>query len=90
MLPTGGRRIDFYESPENYKGNDNLIAIPRQDIQELLLEYDRPDLLQFGTDDMVNLCETLYISIGHPKLQAKDGWAIFKRLIDKIHDTNVL
>ncbi len=82
LLPTGGRRIDFYESPEDYNGKNQLIEIPREDIENLILEHDRPDLLQFGTDEMVELCETLYAKIGSPSLLPIDGWVIFRQLID--------
>lgn len=82
LLPTGGRRKDFYESPEDYNGESQLISIPREDIEQLLMEHDRPDLLQFGTDEMVELCERLYLEIGLPELRAKSGWIVFRELID--------
>ena len=48
LLPSGTRRIDMYERPEVYGFKDMLIPIPEEDIDKLLQEYDRPDLLQFG------------------------------------------
>ncbi len=43
LLPTGGCRIDFYESPEDYNGKNQLIEIPREDVQNLLLEHATAD-----------------------------------------------
>ena len=81
LLPSGARHIDMYLSPEEWGGENQLIPIPSDDIDELLEKYDRPDLLQFGSDEMVGLCEALYEAVGSPKLSASVGWRIFQEMI---------
>lgn len=81
LLPSGGRRINFYTKPHEYGGTDQLIDIPVEDIDKLLAEYDRPDLLQFGSDEMVALCETLYAGVGSPAVSALVGWPVFTQMI---------
>lgn len=60
---------------------DCLIKIPEEDIDQLLLKYDQPDLLQFGTDEEVALCEDVYVAIGSPTLRAKVGWQVFRDMV---------
>ncbi|KAF8958233.1 hypothetical protein BDZ97DRAFT_1906555 [Flammula alnicola] len=89
LLPTGGRRIDMYEHPEDWEGQENqLIEIPGEDIDKLLNEYDRPDLLQFGSDEMVQFCEYLFEKIGSPELSAKVGWKVFLRMLKCAEEDN--
>ena len=82
LLPSGAQRIDIYEHPEDHDLRDCLIKIPQKDIDQLLLEYDRPDLLQFGTDEEVALCESLYTEIGSPQLRANVGWQVFRDMVN--------
>lgn len=82
LLPSGGRRIDFYNQPEKYGGKDRIISIPADAIDELLAQYDRPDLLLFGSREQVTWCEEIYTAIGAPKLAARVGWGIFSKMID--------
>ncbi len=82
LLPTGGRRIDFYKHPEEWGLENQLIPIPLDDIDRRLAEYDRPDILQFGTDEMVGLCENLLAAIGSPELSAKVGWNVFSQMLE--------
>ncbi|KDR69991.1 hypothetical protein GALMADRAFT_145037 [Galerina marginata CBS 339.88] len=70
LLPSGARRIDIYNHPEDHELMDCLIKIPAKDIDDLLLEHDRPDLLQFGTDEEVAMCEAVYSAIGSPTPRA--------------------
>ena len=63
------RKADFYSAVQGVrtctkvltslelKFKNNLIEIPSDYIDELLLQYDRPDLLQFGSDETVQLLE---------------------------------
>ncbi|KAF5331244.1 hypothetical protein D9611_013141 [Ephemerocybe angulata] len=81
LLPSGARRIDIYQSPEEFDGEDLLIPIPAEDIDRLLAQYDKPYLTQFGSDEEVALFQDIYISIGSPKLVAREGWSIFKRMV---------
>jgi hypothetical protein len=82
LMPSGARHIDMYQFPERWGGEDQLIPIPTKDLDQLLEEYDRPDLLQFGSDEMVHLCETLYDEVGAPKLRASSGWEVFKAMVN--------
>ena len=59
-----------------------ITDIPEEDIVHLLAEHDRPDLIQFGTDRQVALYEDLYNSSGGLPLVPKDGWLIFRRMIE--------
>ena len=43
----------------------------------LLKKYDRPDLLQFGSDKEVKWCEALYDALGKPALSARVGWQVW-------------
>jgi len=72
----------MYKSPDKFGVKNNLIEIPSDYIDELLLQYDRPDLLQFGSDETVQLLEGIFADIGSPELSAKAGWHIFKEMVD--------
>jgi hypothetical protein len=50
----------MYESPDKFGVKNNLIEIRSDYIDELLLQYDRPDLLQFGSDETVQLLEAIF------------------------------
>ena len=78
LLPSGGRRIDFYNYPENYGGKNRLIPIAPNIIEELVVQYDKPDLLLFGSDE---ICNGIYEAIGSPKLMARIGWAVFSDMV---------
>ncbi|KAF8178247.1 hypothetical protein BJ912DRAFT_1130611 [Pholiota molesta] len=72
-----------YEHPEDFDGLENqLIEIPREDIDKILDEYDQPDLLQFGSDEMVQFCERLFEKIGAPQINAKVGWKVFRQMLE--------
>jgi hypothetical protein len=88
LLPSGTRHIDMYQSPEEWGGENQLIPIPSEDVDELLEKYERPDLLQFGSDEMVALSEALYDSVGSPKLEASVGWRIFQEMITHYRATD--
>ena len=64
LLPSGGRRIDFYRNPEKYGGKDRIITVPADTINELLAQYDKPDLLLFGSREQVTWCEEIHTAIG--------------------------
>jgi hypothetical protein len=81
-MPSGARHIDMYQFPERWGGEDQLIPVPAKDLDQLLDEYDRPDLLQFGSDGMVCLCEGLYDEIDAPKLSASVGWEVFRAMVN--------
>jgi hypothetical protein len=81
LLPSGGRRIDFYCNPEKYGGKDRIITVPADTINELLAQYDKPDLLLFGSREQVTWCEEIHAAIGDPKLCAREGWSIFSKMI---------
>lgn len=81
LIPTGGRRIDFYQSPEDYGGEDLLIPIPQEAVERLLAEHDDHLLTQFGTDDEVALYQDLYSGIGSPAFESRAGWDIFTRIV---------
>jgi len=72
----------MYESPDKFGVKSNLIEIPSDYIDELLLQYDRPDLLQFGSDETVQLLEGIYADIGSPELNARVGWRVFMEMVD--------
>lgn len=82
MLPSGGRRIDFYRNPGRWGGTDLLIKVNTEIIDALLARYDRPKYTQFGTGAMVKLCECLYDAVGSPLPVAKNGWVIWKQMTD--------
>ncbi|KAF8998666.1 hypothetical protein BDQ17DRAFT_1247363, partial [Cyathus striatus] len=82
LLPSGARRVDLYSTPEKYGGKDRLIKADEKVIDELLEEYDRPDLLCFSTPEAVALCESIYIGIGQPKLSARIGWSVFADMVN--------
>lgn len=79
----------MYEHPKDWEGLENqLIEIPGEDIDKLLHEHDRPDLLQFGSDEMVQFCEDLFKKIGSPELSAKIGWNIFLAMLTRAEKDN--
>jgi hypothetical protein len=80
----------MYEHPEDWEGLENqLIAIPGEDIDKLLEKYDRPDLLQFGSDEMVQFCQYLFEKIGSPELSAKVGWKVFLRMLECAEEDHI-
>lgn len=83
LLPSGARHIDIYENPEKYPHcEDQIIKIEPKEIDRYLGQYDRPDLLQFGSDEAVDLCERLYQQIGSPSLSASVGWSVFVEMVN--------
>ncbi|KAF8983259.1 hypothetical protein BDQ17DRAFT_1402591 [Cyathus striatus] len=82
LLPSSARRIDIYSMPEKHGGKDRLIRTEDEVINDLLNEYDRPDLLLFGTAENVAACKNIYVGIGQPKLSARVGWSIFKEMVN--------
>jgi hypothetical protein len=82
LLPTGGRRIDMYESCEDFGGENMLIKIPEKDIDRLLAEHDDHHLTQFGTDEEVALYSDLHTAIGSPDFVSSDAWSIFTRMVE--------
>ncbi|KAF8911450.1 hypothetical protein CPB84DRAFT_1671914 [Gymnopilus junonius] len=88
LLPSSTRHIDIYNFPEDHELIDCLIKVPEKDIDQLLLKFDQPDLLQFGTDEEVALCEKTYAAIGSPILLAKFGWEIFCNMVNYCIDNN--
>ncbi|KAJ7185212.1 hypothetical protein C8R46DRAFT_881931, partial [Mycena filopes] len=84
LLPTGGRHGDFYSKPEKWGGKDQLIPVDLAVIDRLIEKYTPPRLFQFGTDEMVSLCEGLYEEVGSPEVSAVNGWAVFTAMIGKL------
>ncbi|CAK5270489.1 unnamed protein product [Mycena citricolor] len=89
LLPTGGRIIDFYEHPERYGGDMQLISIDDIHlplIDHLIEEHSPAEKLQFGSNDMVVLCEAIFAGIGSPDVSALNGWAVFSHMIAKYNE----
>ncbi|KAJ7204892.1 hypothetical protein C8J57DRAFT_1541993 [Mycena rebaudengoi] len=72
LLPTGGCHGDFYVHPEKWGATDQLIPVNIAVIDRLTEKYTPPDLFQFGTDEMVELCEGLYKDVGSPEVTISD------------------
>jgi hypothetical protein len=81
LLPSGGRRIDFYKNPEDYGGKDRLIPIESNTIDDLLAKYDRPDLLLFGSKETDFMCGKILEGLGSPKLSPRIGWVVFSDMV---------
>lgn len=82
LLPSSAWRIDMYQSPEEFGGEDLLIPVPEEDIDRLLAQYDDHHLMQFGSDEEVALFQDVYATIGSPKFVARHGWSIFQRMME--------
>ncbi|KAF5309482.1 hypothetical protein D9619_012432 [Psilocybe cf. subviscida] len=65
LLPSGGRRIDFYNHPEDYGGTNHLIKVDLGEIDALLAKYDRLEYTQFGSDEMFIYAATVMRFISH-------------------------
>lgn len=87
LLPTGGHHINFYTRPEDWAGSNQLIDISSNDVDRLLAEYDHPELFQFGSNEMVALCERLFTAVGNPVVSATNVWAVFTAMILKAKET---
>ena len=59
-----------------------LIEIPVEDINCFLTEDNDHLLTQFGTDDKVTLYSDLHTVIGAPAFISRDGWDIFKQMVE--------
>lgn len=92
LLPSGARRIDLYTKSENYgfRVKDRIISVDQRSINELLYEYDRPDLLMFGKPKTVEVCLEIYMGIGSPILSARIGWEVFAKMVNYYFDTPAL
>jgi hypothetical protein len=82
LLPTGGRHIDFYEKPHNWGGEDQLIEIPRAELDRLIADHASPEVLQFGSDEMVKMCEGLFEAVGSPEVGSANGWEVFTAMME--------
>jgi len=58
-----------------------LIEVPKEETQKYLRDYGRPDLLRFGSSEMVADCEKRFVEIGSPELSAQVGWLIFAQML---------
>lgn len=88
-LPSGGRRIDFYERPERYHGKNELIEVPAEKVDAILEVHDKPELLSFGSPNGIAFCLGLYRACGSPKLSAMTGWLTFSAMVDVIDDRSL-
>ncbi|KAJ6536668.1 hypothetical protein B0H10DRAFT_2181829 [Mycena sp. CBHHK59/15] len=84
LLPTGSRTGDFYKHLERWGGHDQLIPVDPLVIDDLIERHTLPGLLQFGTDEMVDLCKRLYRTVGSPAISAKNGWVVFSAMISQL------
>ncbi|KAJ7163849.1 hypothetical protein C8R43DRAFT_879192 [Mycena crocata] len=84
LLPTGGKHGDFYKNPEKWGGRDQLVPVDVAVIDYLIETYTPPRLFQFGTDEMVSLCEVLFSAVGTPEVSAVNGWAVFTAMIAQL------
>ncbi|KAJ7863354.1 hypothetical protein B0H14DRAFT_3444217 [Mycena olivaceomarginata] len=84
LLPTGGTHGEFYKHPERWGGRDQLVPVDVAVVDRLIEMHTPPRLFQFGTDEMVALCEGLYSSIGCPDVSAINGWDVFKAMINQL------
>ena len=58
-----------------------MIEVPKKETRKYLRDYSRPDLLRFGSSEMVADCERRFIKIGSPELSAQVGWLIFAQML---------
>ena len=84
LLPTGGTHGNFYRHPERWGGRDQLVPVDLTVVDSLIEKHMPPRLFQFGTDEMVALCESLYAGIGSPEVSAVNGWAVFTAMIGQL------
>ncbi|KAJ7439477.1 hypothetical protein FB451DRAFT_1301899 [Mycena latifolia] len=84
LLPTGGRIGEFYSHPEKWGGRDQLVPVDIAVVDRLIEQYTPPDLFQFGTDEMVALCEDLYKAVGSLDVSSVNGWAVFTAMIGQL------
>ncbi|TFY53216.1 hypothetical protein EVG20_g10219 [Dentipellis fragilis] len=88
-MPTGGRPEDFYRRPQKWHGHDLLIPIPADTIDRLVAEHVRPELFQFGTDEIVNLSSYLYEQLRRPTTTLNNGWSVFRAMMDLYEASNL-
>lgn len=82
FLPSGGRPIDFWQNPQKWKGQDQLIQIPPHDIDRLIAEYADPTCLLFGEDAIISIYRAVWEAIGKPRISALNAWSIWRLVVD--------
>ena len=84
-LPSGGRPDQFYYNPEMYGGDHCLLAINRDDIDNLLEgSEDGLSKMRHVDEDFEPLANEAYATIGMPDITLSTAWAIFRQMVDQM------
>ncbi|KAJ7172053.1 hypothetical protein C8R46DRAFT_1073669 [Mycena filopes] len=85
LLPSGGTPHEFYTKPEKYGGEQCLIPVDGDVIQELLdgceEGYAR---MRYVEEEFDVIAEEAYTAMGRPAITLHNAWAVFRVLIGQL------
>ncbi|KDQ19576.1 hypothetical protein BOTBODRAFT_51930 [Botryobasidium botryosum FD-172 SS1] len=76
-LPSGGLPKDFYDLPELFGGENQLIPVDAASVPEITA----PQLFRFGSEDMDGLAAALYAAVSAPEIRPLTASDILKDMI---------
>ncbi|KAJ7216981.1 hypothetical protein GGX14DRAFT_601649 [Mycena pura] len=83
LLPTGGRPKDFYEDPQTWGGQKQLIPVDMALVDKLIAEHTPADLFQFTSNaEMEALCRDLYAALEKPEISSRNAWPVFTAMVN--------
>ncbi|KAJ2925354.1 hypothetical protein H1R20_g11768, partial [Candolleomyces eurysporus] len=90
FLPSGGRPIDFWSRPHNYKGTNQLIRIPKPEIDRLITEYADPTCLQFGDSETIAVFSAIWGAMGEPEISVQSACMVWQAIMQCLSNLNVV
>lgn len=80
-LPSGGRPDHFYNNPERYGGDNCLINVDLNEIDDLLADSeDGVSKLRYVDAEIEPLIKEAYLDVGSPNITLATAWAVFKQI----------
>lgn len=84
-LPSGGRPDEFYKNPQVYGGENCLVPVDMNEVDDLLeASDDGVSRLQYVDEDFEPLATEAYTSIGMPEITLTTAWAVFRRMVEEM------
>ena len=68
--------------PHNWGGENQLIEIPHAELDHLIADHTSPEVLQFGSDEMVKMFEGLFEAVSSPEVSSANGWEVFTAMME--------
>jgi hypothetical protein len=82
ILPSGGTPNEFYSKPEEWGGEDCLIRVPAEVIDELLADCEEGyKQMRYVEEDFDVLAQAVYEAVDKPEITVQNAWEVFRTMI---------